>query len=584
MMNMCNSCSNTTHNNINKQNGIKLNKKNCIIITFCIFFVFFLSTLNNLFKYIHIKTSRYILTYSNILYLISFLSLNKQVELLIGLDDGILPIDEYINDLKKVLKRIEFFFVRRLVYWVYKLWEYAIRNRIKVKTFCKVGILLSVLNFLIQKNIQNDLIRIVCSFYLFPLLFILHISFKIVMRDFMVFQCDLLMNEFGFLLTFLNLSDSYYLIYSNTLIICLLRLVCFKILFNSGVHKFVYEGSQWLHLKGCENLFLCQPLPSILSHIAYCKFDKSLICFLIIISEVLSSWLIFCSSKLRILFYIIFINIHISCHIICNKIFLSYIFIILFFSSFDDSILNLFSTSGNVPDLYKNNGLVNLSIYLIVCLINIIISLFYLIFVFINFVPFLEKWDILDFQPFRNAYKLYYYFWPLNICNSYAMLTSTTKCRQEIIIEELHKIGNEYKWKYVNFNYKPGNINKIGSILWWGHIPRLEWKFYYFANSTEYNKKGTYPIYICSFLKKLYNREKGMISMFKEKHIQAVPLMIKLNLHDYKMNIKGCREMDDIPMKSFPPQECKPWECGKYWKRREVRVLETLKCRENKTN
>lgn len=63
--------------------------------------------------------------------------------------------------------------------------------------------------------------------------------------------------------------------------------------------------------------------------------------------------------------------------------------------------------------------------------------------------------------------------------------------------------------------FHSGNINKIGSILWWGHIPRLEWKLYYFTNYTEYNKKGIYPVYICSFLKKLYNREKGMISMFK---------------------------------------------------------------------
>ncbi|CDU17182.1 lipase maturation factor, putative [Plasmodium yoelii] len=583
MMDMCNSCNNMAYNSINKQNGIKLNKKNCTIITFCIFFIFFLSTINNLFKYIHIKTSRYILTYSNILYLISFLSLNKQVESLIGLDDGILPINEYINDLKKILKRIDFFFVRRLVYCVYKFWEYVIRNRIKVKTFCKVGILLSILNFLIQKNVQNDFIRIFCSLYLFPLLFILHISFKIVMRDFMVFQCDLLMNEFGFLLIFLNLSDSYYLIYSNTLIICLLRLVCFKILFNSGVHKFVYKGSQWLDLKGCENLFLSQPLPSILSYIAYCKFDKYIICFLIIISEILLSWLIFCSSKLRILFYIIFINIHLSCHIICNNIFLSYIFIILFFSLFDDSIINFFSTSGNIPDLYKNNELVNLSIYLIVCLINIIISLFYLIFVFINFVPFFEKWNILDFQCFHIVYKFYYYFCPLNVCNSYAMLTCTNKCRQEIIIEELHKIGNECKWQYVNFNYKPGNINKIGSILWWGHIPRLEWKLYYFINYTEYNKKGIYPVYICSFLKKLYNREKEIISMFKEKNIQGVPLMIKLTSHYYMMNIKGCREVDS-PMCNFRMEEYKQWECGKYWKRRKVRVMETLKYRENKTN
>ncbi|SCA48565.1 lipase maturation factor, putative [Plasmodium ovale] len=534
----------TIYNINGKKNNIKLGKKNCGVITFFIFYIFFLSTINNLSNYLHLKTSRYILTYANILYLISFSSLNVQVELLIGLRGGILPLDKHLKDIKKSLKSIDFFLVYHIVQFVYKFWRYVIKRRIKVKTFCKVGILLSILNLLIQKYIKNDLLRIFFSFYLFVLLFILHICFKIVMRDFMIFQFDLLMNEFGFLLIFLNLSDSYYLRHSNTLVICILRLVCFKILFNSAVHKFVNNSSQWLHLEAFQNLFFCQPIPSILSYTANRKIDKKLICFLVIVSELLFSWLIFCSSSLRIFFFIIFVSIHISCYIICNYVFFSYICLVLFFSSFDDSILNLISDSGEAPDMYKNNTLVNVSIYLLVCSINVIICLFYFVSVFVNFVPFFEQWNISDFKCFHLFYHIYYYFCPLNICNSYAMLVCTHKYREEIVIEELHRTKTRYEWKCVSFTHKPESLNKIGSILWWGHVPRFEWKFHFFPDSLDKKnyKKNKYPIYICSFLKKLCKRDEQLASVFDDEQMRRIPLMIRLTSYDYKMSTPGKNE------------------------------------------
>ncbi|SBT87350.1 lipase maturation factor, putative [Plasmodium malariae] len=530
----------------NNHNKLKLKKQNCCVITCFIFYIFCISTINNLDKYLHLTTSRYILTYSNILYFISFLSLGVQVELLIGLRCGILPVDKYLKKIKKKLKDIDFFLVYHIVLFVYKFWKYVIRKRIKVKTFCKVGVLLSILNFLIQKRIQNDFFRIFLSLILFIVLFILHICFKIVMRDFMIFQCDLLMNELGFLLIFLNLSDSYYLKNSNTLVICLLRLVSFKILFNSAAHKFVHNSSQWLHLESFQNLFFCQPVPSILSHIANCKFDKKLICFLVIISELLFSWFIFCSSSLRIFFFVLFVSkklssVHITCYIICNYIFFSYICLILFFSSFDDSILNSFSYSRGVPALYKNNAIINTSIYLLVSLVDVIILLFYFFVVLINFVPFTEQWNVYDFKCFHFVYYIYCLFCPLNICNSYAMLTYTRSHRGEIVIKELHKMGERYEWKPLYFKNKIDNLNKIGSVLWWGHLPRLEWKLHFFADyfKNENYEKNTYPIYICSFLKKLCMRQEHLASMIGEEQMRRVPLMIRLAYYDYKMSMTG---------------------------------------------
>ncbi|VWU48441.1 lipase maturation factor, putative [Hepatocystis sp. ex Piliocolobus tephrosceles] len=572
----------STFYNINGKNNINIKKIHCSIITCFIFFVFFLSTINNLYNYSHLRTTRYILTYANVLYMISFLSLNIQVESLIGLKNGILPINKYLKDIKKNLKTIDFFLSHYIVYFVYKFWKYVIKNRIKPKIFCKIGIILSIINFFIQKNTQTDFIRIFFSFCFFVLLFLLHISFKIVMRDFMVFQCDSLMNEFGFILLFLNLSDSYYLKYANTLVICILRLVCFKVLFNSAVYKLINNNSQWLKLEAFQTIFFCQPIPSILSYAANYIVNKKLLCFMVIVSELLCSWLIFCSSILRIVFFIIFVNVHITCYILCNNIFFSYICLILFFSSFDDSILNLFSNSLRVPHLYKNNLLTNISIYALVWIINAVTLIFYFLSIFMNFVPFFEQWNVSNFTIFHFFYHIYYYFCPLNICNSYAMLANANTYRKEIIIEELHEIGKRYEWKCVYFNYNPANINKIGSIVWWGHVPRLEWKFHFFSYNFDKknHKKDGYPIYICSFLANLCNREKELMSMFNNEQIQKIPLMIRLTSYNYKMSINEY-DKNNVLLKSLNPQDNAEWEIGKYWKRKKTGIIEILKYKEN---
>eukprot|EP00366_Plasmodium_knowlesi_P000579 XP_002258076.1 hypothetical protein, conserved in Plasmodium species [Plasmodium knowlesi strain H] len=585
-------CSRMSHKNIekNKSDTLRLKKKNCVLITSFIFYIFFLSTVNSFDKYLHLRTSRFILTYSNFLYLVSFFSLNNQVELLIGPQNGILPVNNFLREVRKKLRSIDFFLVHYMVRCVYQFWKFVIRRRIRVKTFCKVGVFLSIANFLIQDNVQNDFVRITFSSFFFVSLFILHMCFKIGMRDFMVFQCDLLMNELGFLLIFLCLSDSHHLRNSNTLVICALRLVAFKILFGSAVHKLVNNSPQWLNLEACQNLFICQPAPSILSHIANCTFNKRIICFLVLTSELLLSWFIFCSSNLRLIFFTIFVTIHITCYIICNYIFFSYLCLILFLSCLDDSILNFFFHPREIPVLHENGVPINTVTFLLIGCINLIILLFYALIVLINLVPFVEQWNLDDLKCFHLCYHLFYELCPLNICNSYAMLTCTHTHRKEIIIEELHKIGKKYQWKSFNFCYKAGDLNEIGPILWWGHVPRLEWKFYFFADHIRNEKyeEGRYPVYVCSFLKKLCSREGQLVSFFQGEQMRRVPYLLRLTSYDYKMSMADVftlsinperKEHGEPTVHSNLEQKEPKWEFGKYWLRRKVRVIKTLRHR-----
>ncbi|KOB62167.1 hypothetical protein PFHG_03909, partial [Plasmodium falciparum HB3] len=352
------------------------------------------------------------------------------------------------------------------------------------------------------------------------------------------------MNAFWVSLIFFNLRDSFYLKNSYPPIICLLKLLSFKILFNSAVRKLVYDRKAWVNFDCFENFFFSQPVPSLLSYIANCKFDKKLICFCIIVSEIIFSWLVFCASRLRLFFFGIFVCIHITSYIICNYCFFSYICLVLFLSSFDDSTLSLLFPSGNAPELYMSNTLMLLPHY-ISCLFI----------VFMNCVPFFEQWNIYDLKCFHFFYRIHYEFSCLNICNSYAMLTYTGYNRKEVVIEELHKVGESYVWKEVPFKYKPNDLNKIGKILWWGHIPRLEWKFFFFPDhlKKEDYKKNIYPLYICSFLKKLCNRDLDLTSIFEDEQMESVPLLIRLIYYDYKMinEEKNINNNNNIEMKTL---------------------------------
>ncbi|ETW49673.1 hypothetical protein PFMALIP_02206 [Plasmodium falciparum MaliPS096_E11] len=205
-----------------------------------------------------------------------------------------------------------------------------------------------------------------------------------------------------------------------------------------------------------------------------------------------------------------------------------------------------------------------------------------------NCVPFFEQWNIYDLKCFHFFYRIHYEFSCLNICNSYAMLTYTGYNRKEVVIEELHKVGESYVWKEVPFKYKPNDLNKIGKILWWGHIPRLEWKFFFFPDhlKKEDYKKNIYPLYICSFLKKLCNRDLDLTSIFEDEQMESVPLLIRLIYYDYKMinEEKNINNNNNIEMKTLNNKDDKvTWDMGKYWKRKKIDIIGTLKYKkENK--
>lgn len=581
----------TSNENNETEIKYKIRRKNCLFITGFIIYIFILSTVYNLETYIHIKISRFILAYSNILYFVSFTSLHSQVELLIGFENGILPIDKYLKDVKKKLKQIHFFIVHKLVYWVYRFWKCIIYKRIHLKAVCKIGVCFSIINFIIQKRIHNDVVRICMSSFMFACLFFLLLSFKIVMRDFMIFQCDLLMNEFGFILIFLNITNSYYLKYANTLVICILRLVAFKILFSSGIQKYVNNRKVWLELNAFQNLFFCHPIPSILSYIGNYQFPKRVFCFLIIISEFFLSWLIFCSSRLRLFVFFFFIGVHFTCFVLCNYFLFAYICLFLFISLLDDSMFtNLSNSKDNIPIFQAAHFFYNWSISLLIYLCTLINFFFYLFMFIMNLVPIFEQWKVLHFNQFYYFYYVYYQFIPINICNSYGKFIKGLEQRRDIVIEELHDTNGTQQWQELNFINKPTCVNELGGILWTGHVPRLEWKLFFFSDQTNSNDTSNlyilytnaermYPIYMCSFLKKICEREQLILSVVqynKNKEWRKKPVAIRLSLYDYRMVYQGTyaiRKGINRNIK-YTGQHV---DIGKYWIRTKIKTIETLK-------
>ncbi|SBS94957.1 lipase maturation factor, putative (LMF1) [Plasmodium malariae] len=73
--------------------------------------------------------------------------------------------------------------------------------------------------------------------------------------------------------------------------------------------------------------------------------------------------------------------------------------------------------------------------------------------------------------------------------------------------------------------------------------------------------------------------------MIGEEQMRRVPLMIRLAYYDYKMSMTAlAHNANDELTNTSILQDKKKWEFGKYWLRRQVGIIETLKLKRIKSS
>ncbi|MCA1552948.1 MAG: lipase maturation factor family protein, partial [Chloroflexi bacterium] len=176
-----------------------------------------------------------------IIYSIAFASFAVQAQGLLG-SAGILPIREFLDDVYARNGATSYLLVPSL------FWLSA--SDLALQLLPIVGVLIALLAAL---RFSHPL--------LFLALFVLYLSIVSVGQDFMSFQWDALLLEAGFLAIFLHTP--------TRAIIWLYRWLIFRLMFLSGIFKWLSGDPTWHNLTALTFHYETQPLPTVIGWFAF---------------------------------------------------------------------------------------------------------------------------------------------------------------------------------------------------------------------------------------------------------------------------------------------------------------------------
>ncbi len=214
-----------------------------------------------------------------LIYLFSFCSIYVQIQGLYG-DEGILPVKEYINNVKSQHKEITFSFYPNLLLFSERINRYLLSILNNKKKFlhspeentlhfvCLSGILMSLLI-----TIGNRLFLNLLGFFL---CWLCYLTIFLSGQLFMSFQWDVFLLESGFLAIMfapISISRLNKITSIDFVSYYLLRFLMFRFIFSSGIVKITSNCPEWAKMSALNHHFQSQPLPNYLSYFAHNLLD-----------------------------------------------------------------------------------------------------------------------------------------------------------------------------------------------------------------------------------------------------------------------------------------------------------------------
>ena len=401
-------------------------------------------------------------------YFFAFGSLFLQIKGLYG-TQGILPINELLSHIKKRTGGKIPFRDAPTFFWVNS-------KDFTLELTAFLGMVASLL-----------VIGGVCPAPLFFFLWAAYLSFLTVGSVFLSFQWDILLVEVGFIAIFFSLQTP-----PPILMIYLLWIVLFRLIFSSGVVKWISGCPEWRALKAMEYHFETQPIPNRLafySHILAKLFTK-LFDIGVNFFEIAVPFLIFTPQPLRYVGFVLTVFFQILIMLTGNYAFFNTLTIALCIPLLDATYLQ--GWFAEIPTITAFEPNVYLSVAL-------------------NFIAgILILWNVLElislFYPLGRIDKLFIRLAPFRIVNSYGLFARMTTERNEIIIE-----GSDdgTYWKAYEFKWKPGDP-KFPPRQVAPHQPRLDWQMWFAAlSSYQYN-----PWFV-RFLERLLEGSPDVLGLLK---------------------------------------------------------------------
>jgi uncharacterized membrane protein YphA (DoxX/SURF4 family) len=304
---------------------------------------------------------------------------------------------------------------------------------------------------------------------------LLYLSLSTLCREFLGFQWDNLLLETGLLAVFFAPAQLWPRRARATppsrLVLWLLRLLMFKLMFQSGCVKLLSGDSLWRDLTALTVHYETQPLPTWLGWYAHqlpLGFQK-VSCALMFVIELLAPVLIFAPRRPRILAALLLALLQVAILLTGNYTFFNGLTLLLCVPLLDDFVLRRRrpQPTSEQPDSPPRAAprwrlAVTIPLATVIAAVTCLqmLAMFRVRSTLLAPVAAVHRW----LAPFRSV-------------NSYGLFAVMTPARPEIIIEGSN---DGVTWLPYEFKHKPGDLKRRPGFVA-PHQPRLDWHMWFAA-------------------------------------------------------------------------------------------------------
>nr|WP_166157427.1 lipase maturation factor family protein [Neochlamydia sp. AcF84]NGY95652.1 Lipase maturation factor 1 [Neochlamydia sp. AcF84] len=440
-------------------------------------------------------------------YFLAFWSLFIQVKGLYGAK-GILPMQEIFNGIRRS-KTYTHYLRTPSIFWI------NTEDKM-LKGVALVGII----------GASLVLCGVAVSWMLF-ILCLLYLSYVSPSLYFLSFQWDVLLLEVGFAGFLLSLQSP-----PLPIAVFLLWIILFRIMFSSGIAKFLLGSQEWRNLSAMQYHYETQPLPNKIAYFFHHqpKWFAQLSTLAVFLFEIILPFFIFTHPDLRAYTFLILMLFQSILTLTGNFTFFNGLTIALSFVLLEDNYLPWLQ-----PFLPLSNSPRELSTSLLVSILAISL-------IVLNFFQLVQL-----FRSLPSVERVFAIISPFYLVNKYGLFSRLATQRYEIEVE-----GSEDGriWKTYEFKWKPGDL-KIPPRQAAPYQPRLDWQLWFAAHGeVKHNPWFTRFIY------RLMENSPEVVKLMKNNPFpDKPPTYMRANLYEYHFTTS---------------QEKK--ESGNWWKRKYVGI------------
>ncbi|MBX9876922.1 MAG: lipase maturation factor family protein [Candidatus Obscuribacterales bacterium] len=446
-----------------------------------------------------------------IVYIVAFLSLCVQMKGLIG-SNGILPAHILMETAGKA----------GVTFWQLPTVAWINSSDTALQLIPLIGALAALL--------------VTLGFFTAPALalcWLFYLSIMTIGGDFLMFQWDILLLETGFLSIFFAPWQWYEFPWKirgkegafgqpPRIILFLIRLLLFRLLFESGLCKLASGDQTWQNLTALTYHYQTQPLPTPLAWFGnqLPLWFQQFSCGFVFFEELLVPLLVFAPYRFRLIAAGLMFFLQFLIASTGNYAFFNLLTVVLIFSLLDDAAISRlmpasirkqtqqFDNTRGPKKTQRAASYVCLGLLMVIVLCHFTRSV----------------------SPFgylrEQANEILALSAPYQFFNRYGLFAIMTTSRPEIIIEGSED-GNV--WKEYEFYFKPGNVKCAPPIVA-PYQPRLDWQMW-FAALSDY---GSNPWFM-AFVRRLLDGQPDVLALLKTNPFpDKPPHYIRAMTFDYR--------------------------------------------------